>query len=204
VLPHQNSDFLANHPHAFTVALLVCYTTSSPVRYLLIPPVRCIASSVQFIMRYPMCFVLTFIVGFSRAISVFPDIFLLRSLCVPFAFPLRSSCVPSYSQLTNKPWADVQPWLNWVDTQQSAQPRTCSTRVYFKFIQKRPEGSSRASLCVFSCLPCAFPVHFTCVPLRRISILPGVPSCVSMRSLLRSLVPSNPKPGDGPYLTLSK
>lgn len=91
------------------MGLLVCYTTSSPVRYLLIPPVRCIASSVQFIMRYPMCFVLTFIVGFSRAISVFPDIFLLRSLCVPLAFPHTLNSQTNPGPTFNLGWTGLTP-----------------------------------------------------------------------------------------------
>lgn len=148
---------------------------SSPYDTSLFPlalPVRSITSSVHFTMRYPMCSVLIYSVVFTRAISV-PSYTLL-------AFPWRS-LVPPYSQLSNKPWAEAQPWLkrnagltpNSLHNLACVPPSSLYVRVSVPrgllcaFSRTFPVRSQRISL-AFPCIACpfcqAFRRVFQCVP----------------------------------------
>lgn len=169
------------------MGLLVRLTLSSPVRYLVIPSVCSITSSVHFIMRYPMCFILTCSVMITRYFPPVRSIINYGSLCPPCIhalpyvyhtnlfcrdYPYRL-CVPSSSNSQTNPGPTLN--LDW-NVPLGWRPSVCKTSHAFPQVNcmlrcRLPKGFFARLLRPFMWVLSPFSLHsFPCL-----SILSGVP-----------------------------
>lgn len=169
------------------MGLLVRLTLSSPVRYLVISAVCSITSSVHFIMRYPMCSILTCSVVITRyfplyvplrppCIHALPYVYHTNLFCRDYPYGL---CIPSSSNSQTNPGPTLN--LGWI-VPLGWRPSVCKTSHAFPQVNcmlrcRLPKGFFARFLRPSVWVPSPFSLHSLACQLCQAfrSVFPCIP-----------------------------